>query len=187
MFPLDHWKFPRQTIATRFKDNDIGYATHGSHVAAEVIIKLDVRPSTLKLLDCMDYGAGTGRVARSIAPYFRRVTAYDPVQECIDLANRECPGLEIPNLTYTSVLPEATFDVIFASNVLEHLDEQAQHVFFQNVKKLARSGCKLVLWYHMWHNRLALEHTFGSASVSLDHDFQLKNPGSSIQVRVFTF
>lgn len=186
MFTQDHWRKPRETIATRLKDDDIGYATHGAHLAAEVICRLDSKPSELRSLDVLDYGCGTGRVARCIAPFFHRVVGYDPVAECIYVGQKECPNVVSPNVLLTHELDGVgRFHVIYSCNVLEHLDDVAANGMLLNLRSMARPGARLVLWYSMIKNARLISKFFGDHYLDLDQDYLTKNPKALIQVRVF--
>lgn len=149
-FPLSHWSRPRQTIASRLKDDDFAYALHGAHMAAEALHALDMKPSTLRRLRCLDFGCGTGRVARVLAAHFAHVTGYDPNAECIDEALRECPSIVQGNLAFTndsSALPEC--DVAIAVNVLEHLDDATARAALE---LMLRQAPVVVVWYAIASN-----------------------------------
>lgn len=190
VFDLDHWRQPRQAIATRHKNDDLAYATHGALVAMECLKRLGIGPDEAAAMRLLDYGCGTGRMARVLAGYFGRVTAYDPVKECIAEGRREC-NIPQHNLDYVddfAHLPRVTYDAAVSVNVLEHLDIKSQKVLLENLKTVIKPKAPLLLWYAIRLNRQALVEAFGEGEwVAHDEAFLTKNPTSNINVRVFRF
>lgn len=191
-FDLNHWRKPRQTIATRFKDDDISYATHGALVAMECVRRLGTPGSKAASMHLLDYGCGTGRMARVLAGYFGKVTAFDPVSECIAAGINEC-NIPIHNIAYTDQvghLQPKTYDVIVSVNVLEHLKPEDQRVMLETIRRVAKPGAMLLLWYAIRANRQVLLETFGhgfgnDSWVEEDDNFILNHPESHINTRVF--
>lgn len=187
-FDLKHWRKPRQTIATRYKDDDIAYATHGAMVAMECIRRLDISGKKAAGMHLLDYGCGTGRMARVLAGYFGKVTAFDPVSECIAEGISEC-SIPIHNLVYTDrvdhLLP-AVHDVVVSVNVLEHLNAADQRTMMDTIKRVAKPGAVLLLWYSIRSNRQTLLDVFGHGSwAEEDDNFILNHPDCHINTRVF--
>jgi len=140
-FPLEHWRDPRGTIACTHKDDDMAYMLHGAQMAAYALRFLNLRPSVLQGMTCIDYGCGTGRIARVLASHFKHVFAYDPQPACMAAAKKECQAIPIHNLTFG--LPSAA-DVAVCVNVLEHLDTDRCRSAIDDM--LTR--CQLaVVWY----------------------------------------
>ena len=187
-FDLNHWRKPRQTIATRFKDDDISYATHGALVAMECVRRLGIPGSKAASMHLLDYGCGTGRMARVLSGYFGKVTAFDPVSECISTGINEC-SIPIHNIAYTDQvdhLPLGAYDVIVSVNVLEHLKPEDQQIMLKTIKRVAKPGAVLLLWYAIRANRQVLLENFGHGSwVAEDDNFILNHPESHINTRVF--
>lgn len=140
-FPLDHWRNPRGTIANAHQHDDMAYMLHGAQMAALALKFLDLRPSMTNAMTCLDYGCGTGRIARVLAGHFRHVYAYDPQPACMDAARKECSAIKIPNLMFA--LPERA-DVAVCVNVLEHLD--ADRCAEAVAEMMARCH-EAVVWY----------------------------------------
>jgi 2-polyprenyl-3-methyl-5-hydroxy-6-metoxy-1,4-benzoquinol methylase len=187
-FKPDHWTNPRKTIATKFEKDDLGYATHGAMVAMEVIRRLDLKPSEAGKLKLLDYGCGTGRIARVLSGFFGQVTGYDPVVQCIHTGLDEQRGMAFPNLIMTSMfeaLEGEKFDVIVSTNVMEHLDMADQQVMMDRISSLAKPGARLLLWYSIRQNLKTLASRFGEHIVADDLAFLAAKPGSGIQVREF--
>lgn len=185
-FNKAHWKNPRQTIATRHKNDDIAYATHGAMVAMECVRRLAIPPSRAAGMHLLDYGCGTGRMARVLTGYFGRVTAFDPVKECISVGKYEC-SIPIHNIVYTDQVDHLTsYDVVVSVNVMEHLKTTDQRVMLGTIKRVAKPGTTLLLWYAIRANRNTLIEHFGRGTwVDEDDAFLVKHPGSNINVRAF--
>jgi 2-polyprenyl-3-methyl-5-hydroxy-6-metoxy-1,4-benzoquinol methylase len=187
-FDLDHWRKPRQTIATRYKSDDIAYATHGAMVAMECVRRLGIAGSEAASMHLLDYGCGTGRMARVLASYFGRVTAFDPVSECIATGINEC-SIPIHNIAYTDRadhLPLGAYDVVVSVNVLEHLTTEDQRVMLKTIRAAAKPRAALLIWYAVRANRQVLIENFGPGPwVGEDDNFLLNHPDCNINTRVF--
>ena len=187
-FDLDHWRRPRKTIATRYQNDDIAYATHGAMVAMECVRRLDIPGKVAAGMNLLDYGCGTGRMARVLAGYFGAVTAYDPVSECIAEGVKEC-SIPQHNLVYTDQaahLRDRQFDVVVSINVIEHLKPADQKVMLDTIRRVTKPGASLLLWYAIRINRQALLNAFGSGAwVAEDDNFILNHPECHINTRVF--
>ena len=189
-FDKSHWQRPRNTIATRYEHDDIAYATHGAMVAVDAIRRLAIPPDQARKMHLLDYGCGTGRIARVLASYFGSVTAYDPVPECIAEAKREC-SIPILNLTYTTDLEATKFemdkgiDVVVAVNVMEHLNPKDQDEMIATIRRITKPGATLLLWYHMLFNRKVLQKWFQGDWDLEDDCWMAQNPASTIQIRSF--
>lgn len=187
-FRPNHWTSPRKTIATRFQHDDLGYATHGAMLAMEVVRRLDLKPSEAKKLKLLDYGCGTGRVARVLSGLFGRVIGYDPVVQCIHEAIDEQRGMPFHNLIMTNTIDsirDEKFDVVVSINVMEHLDVSAQCRMLENIRTVAVPKARFLVWYSIRQNTRVLAKMFGDHIVAEDHQFLAANPDSLIQVREF--
>lgn len=164
--PLSHWSRPRQTIACRHQADDFAYALHGAQSAAQALRALDKRPGELAGLRCLDYGCGTGRIARVLASYFREVVAFDPNAECLEEARRECPGIVIPNLTFQGEFSAiGACDVAVSVNVLEHLDGARAGEALHNMLSAAPVA---VVWYSIEKNAEVMERWLSPAQREAD-------------------
>jgi len=138
-FDAGRWSEPRKSIATGL--NDIQYATHGGLIAVEVLKYFKEHPSTFADKTLLDFGCGTGRIARVLSKVFHKVVAYDPSRECYDLACTECPtspNMTFHNVEYRNRLENVTADYGISSNVFEHIDKdyllEVWHDFISRIR-----------------------------------------------------
>lgn len=166
-FPLNHWKDPRGTIACKFKGNDMEYATHGAFQSLIFLANLGIRLDQLSEATVLDYGCGTGRIARPLTAIFKKVYAYDPVPECIETGKKECAQLEFPNLVMTSDLSEIPeVDYALSVSVIEHLIDSDAQVMIANLKRLVRY--ETVLWYSVKNNARVLDQYRSQEQIARD-------------------
>lgn len=188
-FNQDHWRNPRKTIANKYQNDDIAYATHGAIVAMECIRRLQAGAVIDPSMKLLEYGCGTGRIARPLAGYFRTVVGYDPVIECIETAKKECVVPQ-SGLLYTHVeadLQTASFDVVVSVNVLEHLVEDDQRRLLDIVKRVAKPKAPILMWYSLRLNRDTLVEAFGKGQWYDDDASMIADRSDfGIQVRMFT-
>lgn len=188
-FDQDHWRSPRKTIANKYQNDDIAYATHGALVAMECIRRLQAETSIRPSMSLLEYGCGTGRIARPLAGYFQKVVGYDPVVECVDLARKECVVPQ-PGLSYTNRVEDlqpASFDVVTSINVLEHLVEADQRRLLDIVKRVAKPKAPILLWYSLRLNRDVMAEVFGKGIWFVEDAATIADkPDFGIQVRMFT-
>lgn len=172
---LSHWTDPRRAIATKYQNNDLGYATHGAIQAMVVLKKLAMNPVDLASMTVVDYGCGTGRIGRVLSPLFKRVYCYDPVPACIAEGKAELVRIDMntSNVTLTSSLddiPEC--DVGFSVNVIEHLTLTDQHVMVNNLKTKIKGTT--VLWYSVLKNREAVNAYLTPEEIQADIPFNIQ-------------
>lgn len=180
-FPLSHWKNPRDTIACKFKGNDMEYATHGAFQSMFVLAHLGEKPDYFADKTILDYGCGTGRIARPLTALFKTVYAYDPVPECIAEGNKECAQLQFPNLVMTSDLSDVPeVDFAYSVSVIEHLTDVDARVMIDNLKRLVRH--ETVLWYSIKKNANVLE-----SHKTREQIYEDSKAVTMIQVATFNF
>jgi SAM-dependent methyltransferase len=103
---------------------------HAQRTAAEAaaFLRPDLRPG-MRLLDV---GCGPGSITRGLAEWVPsgQVVGVDLSRETLDLARRDADARGIKNIEYTEgsvytlPFPEASFDVAYAHQVLQHLRER---------------------------------------------------------------
>lgn len=164
-FDHDHWRTPRSSIATVYADNDMGYATHGAHVAADILRAVDVKPSAAGRWSVLDFGCGTARVARILSRHVGYLVAYDPEPKCIEVARQEnhrCNPMSFRNLILTVNWEQVTrlgpYDLVCAVSVFEHLDAIEQTAAMDRIRSVVKPGGIMrapgwaVLWLHKTKN-----------------------------------
>jgi SAM-dependent methyltransferase len=91
-------------------------------------------------LDILDFGTGSGTIARLLAERGHRLLAYDPNVEMREVFSKKTPAEKYPNITLIESIGQAplgkTFDVILCSNVFDHLVDvpETLQLFRQRIK-----------------------------------------------------
>jgi 2-polyprenyl-3-methyl-5-hydroxy-6-metoxy-1,4-benzoquinol methylase len=150
-FDAPRWSEPRKAIATGL--NDIQYAIHGGLIAVEVLRALNEPWDVLSKSTLLDFGCGTGRIARVLTKAFARVDGYDPSLQAIAEGVRECPShgaMTFHNLDLMSVLPPKEWDYAIAVNVFEHIQKGEQLQTWNDLRSRVRK--KIVVYAHPYHN-----------------------------------
>ena len=104
-------------------------------------IVLDSQPPTGRPLKVLDVGCGTGAVMN-----FLRARGYDT--HGVDMSETALAycrqkGLQVARSTADHIdFPDATFDIVFALDVLEHIDNAAEAVI--EIKRILRPGGLLI-------------------------------------------
>ena len=99
----------------------------------------------------LDVGAGEGRLALKLSPYFREVTALDPDHG--RLAQAQSAALEhgVPNIRFleeeflTLEMPGESFDVVMISHVIQHINICTVPNFFSKAHQLLKRRGKLII------------------------------------------
>ncbi len=153
MIKARDWRYPRDTIAQVYKDNDYGYVFHAGMLFIEFLFASGISAQDLKGVKILDYGCGTGRVSRFLALTGAKVVGYDPTEECIlEAANegeKTPPTSRVPE-KFTSDFSEVgnEFNIVICINVLAHLSQVDQDLAINNIiLSLAENGV-CYLWVH---------------------------------------
>lgn len=185
-FKLDHWRNPRGTIATNFRDHDMEYATHGAVEALKILKFTDLSIQQMAQMTILDYGCGTGRMARPLTALFKHVYAYDPVIECIEEGLRECGEMTFRNLTMTSdfsKIPQVDFAVSFS--VIEHLTDADATVMIENLRKVVNGPTAIL--YSLSKNRNIITPYLNAEQIARDDDLRKNKPQSRISGNLIDF
>jgi 2-polyprenyl-3-methyl-5-hydroxy-6-metoxy-1,4-benzoquinol methylase len=150
------WRQGRRVIANRYEGNDFGYVLHAAKVVADVLNLINVPLPDLKGKRVLDYGAGTGRIAKVLSFFFKEAVAYDPIKELARdnawelLKSNVVAGTDLVGINYkytndlSDIIP-GSFDYAVCVSVLEHLTAQEQYVLLKNIKaSLKVGGCAVV-------------------------------------------
>jgi SAM-dependent methyltransferase len=94
----------------------------------------------------LDFGCGSGRVARHLSTQPIRLVGVDVDGEAVAWCGRNLPG------EYTAIgprppipMPDASADVVCAVSVFTHMDETAQRDWLREIHRLLRSGGAFVV------------------------------------------
>lgn len=179
---LDHWSDPRARIANGFVNNDLGYATSGFRIAADILRALATPLPLLRTKSLLDFGCGTGRVTRPLSYFFGGTVGYDPNAECIRKADEETarcnvpaatkrvsgrsvevpPRLACPNLVFVnSVQPLEEYDVVVCIATLYHLSPDEQTLAQDLIVDALRPGGVAVLHYRADRCRKLIARLWG--------------------------
>lgn len=162
MFKQSHWKKPRATIASHYEHNDYGYVFHGASILIDVLNFANLTIQECKSKTILDYGCGTGRVARLFALTGAAVYGYDPVQECISEADREgklvADITKVPKILTTKLvdIPKSV-DLVYCINVLEHLRDQQFSDAISNIESWVAEAGQCVVLLHKTKNKQFFE------------------------------
>lgn len=163
MIKAKDWRYPRDTIAQAYKDNDYGYVFHAGMLFVEFLFALGSPVKDLKSAKILDYGCGTGRVSRFLALTGAKVVGYDPTTECIAESQVEAskvPPTSLTPLKFTSDFAEvdSDFDIVVCINVLAHLSVDDQNTAIDNIVSSLKENGTCYLWVHKNCHLPLLDH-----------------------------
>lgn len=171
------WRYPRDTIAQAYKDNDYGYVFHAVMLFVEFLFASGMTAKELGRTKILDYGCGTGRVSRLLSLTGARVVGYDPTEECIVESEVEgkkaAPTSRTPE-KFTSNFSDVgnDFDIAICINVLAHLPQQDQNTAIDNIVASLKENGVCYLWVHK-HCHLPI----------VDHETVKLQPTNTVIVR----
>lgn len=123
-------------------DRDEFYAT-GRAEATEVMVKLTRLGLPLYSGKALDLGCGPGRVTHGLAEWFDKIIGYDISEKMLELAREDAA----PNESFVrnesndlSSFVTKTFDFIYCSRVLQHIDADAVGAYLEDCIRLLRPG-----------------------------------------------
>lgn len=100
----------------------------------------------------LDFGCGSGRVLRNFQDALDSCHLYgtDIDAELIGWCKGNLPRVQWNQNGYEPPLPYAddTFDLIYAISVFSHLDEQFQHSWLRELRRVAKPGASVILSVH---------------------------------------
>lgn len=158
-----NWKTPRSSIAQQYQDNDYGYVMHAGMLFVEFLFASGLSVNELRGKKILDYGCGTGRVARFLALTGAYVVGYDPTPECITEGlvseSKKAPPTSLAPKLLTSEFAsvDRDFDIVLCINVLSHLTREQQDQAIENISMSLKEGGQCYLWVHK-HTHLPLDN-----------------------------
>jgi 2-polyprenyl-3-methyl-5-hydroxy-6-metoxy-1,4-benzoquinol methylase len=194
LFELDHWNDPKKNIGG--SQNDIIEQVTGARIAMDIIFCSGLKKSDYRKMSILDYGCGTGRVARVMAQLSNMVYGYEPNQTCFEISKDKNNLIEfIGKPTYVndiSHLNNHKFDFIYSTNVIEHLSFETQIELLNNIIEYSKDNGLLVISYSTSKNKDSLGCYLDDSCKQqvLDEDEQLFEIAKSrnqlgIQLRCF--
>lgn len=100
----------------------------------------------------LDFGCGSGRVIRNFqdAPASCRLYGTDIDSELVNWCEEYLPHIQWSTNGYHPPLPFAdnTFDLIYAISVFTHLNEEFQHEWLRELRRIAKPGATIILTVH---------------------------------------
>ena len=109
----------------------------------------------------LDFGCGCGRVIRNFqdAPTSCRLYGTDIDSKLVSWCEKYLSHIRWSTNGYQPPLPFAdnTFDLIYAISVFTHLDEELQHAWLRELRRVAKPGATIILTVHgeYYINKLA--------------------------------
>jgi SAM-dependent methyltransferase len=158
--PLSNWQ--RQEYAAVWDSlagsmNDAAVAAAGEtsesrlrSSAAETVGNLLQLASISAQDEVLEIGCGVGRIAREIAPHCRSWTGTDISANMLAHAAARLQGLENTRLVHLKSVgldqfAENSFDVVYATNMLAHLDEMDRWRYVQEAFRVLRPGGRIFI------------------------------------------
>jgi SAM-dependent methyltransferase len=158
--PLSNWQ--RQEYAAVWDSlagsmNDAAAAAAGE--ASESRLRSSAAESVDNLLELasitardevLEIGCGVGRIAREIAPHCRSWTGADISANMLAHASTRLQGLKNTQLVHLKgvsldLFAENSFDVVYATNMLAHLDEMDRWQYVQEAFRVLRPGGRIFI------------------------------------------
>ena len=104
-------------------------ASHWWFVGRRAVVRrvLQAHAPETRPLRLLDVGAGTGGMLELLSE-FGEVTAVEASDDALERARRRFPGHRVLKGALPGPLPDETFDVVTAFDVLEHLDDPVEAV-----------------------------------------------------------
>ena len=104
----------------------------------------------------LDLAAGTGKLARQIAPYVGHVTAVEPIAAMREAFARAVPGVEVLEGRAESLpLPDASVDAVVVGQAWHWFDSTSA---LDEVTRVTTSGAGLALLWNVFDTRIEWVH-----------------------------
>lgn len=154
-FELSHWDNPNNIGGSQ---NELLDQLHGARLAIDVLFYTALKKSEYLNKYILDYGSGTGRVARVMSLICRNIYGYEPNQTLFNIAKEK--NELVNNKPYfineLNELADKKFDLIYCCNVIEHLSFYKQIELWHNIIQLAKNNALFFISYHVQKNKESL-------------------------------
>ena len=150
--PTSSWSKPRLSIAKNYHDNDFGYVFRNTRLFIDFLAYSGHTIKDLRGKKILDFGCGTGTLARMLALTGARVTGYDPTPECIT----EALVIEPTLIAKTQLAPrlltsswdqvEYNFNIVICVDVLSYLDTAQHRTAIDQIIESLKDGGVCYLW-----------------------------------------
>ncbi len=141
------WSKPRAS-----RNNDFGYVFRTTRLFIDFLTYSGFTTKDLRSKKILDFGCGTGTLARMLALTGAKVYGYDPTPECIAEALVIEAGL-IPTTQLTPKLLTSdwqkvgnNFNLVLCADVLPYLDEQQHQLAMDRIVNSLKDGGSCYLW-----------------------------------------
>lgn len=101
----------------------------------------------LKKNNILDFGCGDGTMTKFIAKYFynSKIVGFDTSKKKIEIARAKVPNVDFFSESFFQNFQENSFDLIIASQVFHHILIDLHKDYFNQIKKLLKSGGVFIL------------------------------------------
>lgn len=142
--------FPPAALMMRVSgvDDDVTFAAHARDIYAAL------RAATPKPLhefkSILDFGCGSGRVARMFEGFSGRYVGADIDREAVEWLGKNLPWVTPAITVPRSPLPfeDAQFDCVISVSVLTHMTEKDSKFYLSELRRVCRPGATLLLTVH---------------------------------------
>jgi SAM-dependent methyltransferase len=138
--------------------------------------------------DVLEYGCGTGNLARLIAPRAKTFTGIDLSDVAVSRATEESANAGIQNVKFVAMNAEAmtfdeeSFDFVFGSAILHHLDLQRS---MSEIHRVLRSGGIALFAEPLGHNPVFNLYRWLTPKRRTDDEHPLKRSDFELMSRLF--
>lgn len=143
----------------------------------------------------LDVGSGLGRIIDLVKPFATTITGLEPDRDRFQSCQhhfRNDDNIDVINMTtggFRELNPDARFDFITVSMVVQHVSTRTcQHIFSDVSELLAPGGVGVISTTHFFEERFTYQHDSSPHDVSEYDQYaeDFKNQAHGIPVRMFS-